>query len=462
MRIPTRALGAAACAAALAAVAACGAPEPDRRPNAITVWTQEDMPERLAVQRELAAEFTERTGIAVELVGVAEDQTNQLIISAAASGTLPDVIGAIPLALVHGLAANELIDTGANAAIIDALGPDTFAERALELTRDGDAQLAVPSDGYAQMLLYRTDLFAEAGLDEPRTFADVTAAARALHGDGIAGFVGSTTPGDAFTQQTFEHFALANGCELVDDAGEITLETPACVETLAFYADLVRDHSVSGAQDVDTTRATYFAGRAAMVVWSSFVLDELAGLRDDAAPSCPECVEDPRFLVDNTGVVTGMTGPDGSTPTQFGEIVSWSVIEDANAEQAGRFVEFMMSEGYTDWLGFAPEGKVPTRTGTADAPTAYADAWRELPAGVDTRAPLTDFYPPDVLDELVSSVDTLDRWGIPQGQGALVGATLGELPVPQAVGAMAGGELDPAEAAEQAAGDVAEIRDSLR
>ncbi len=26
----------------------------------------------------------------------------------------------------------------------------------------------------------------------------------------------------------------------------------------------------------------------------------------------------------------------------------------------------MMNEGYTDWLGFAPEGKFPVRKGTAE------------------------------------------------------------------------------------------------
>ena len=45
--------------------------------------------------------------------------------------------------------------------------------------------------------------------------------------------------------------------------------------------------------------------------------------------------------------------------------------------------------------------------------------------------------------------------------GALVGAALGELPVPQAIAAMTSGELDPAEAAQQAAASVQEIADSL-
>ncbi|WP_232665716.1 ABC transporter substrate-binding protein [Pseudonocardia sp. TRM90224] len=463
MRTPARALAATAAAMVLAVTAgACGAAEPDGPPNSITVWTMENLPERLAAQQAIATRFTEATGITVDLVGVAEDQFNQLVMSAAASGELPDVVGAVPLAGVRSLAANELLDPAVSAAVVDDLGADTFSARALELTRDGAMQLAVPSDAWAQLLLYRRDLFAAAGLPEPRTFADVLAAARALDNGDTAGFVGSTIPGDAFTQQTFEHLALANGCELVDGAGEVALDSPPCVESFAFYDDLVRNFSVAGAQDVDSTRATYFAGKAAMVVWSSYILDELAGLRADAAPSCEQCVADPRFLVDNTGVVTALTGPSGREPAQFGEIVSWAVLADAAVDPSRRFVEYMMSDGYVDWLGFAPEGKFPTRTGTRSDPQQYTEAWRTLPAGVDTKAPLADFYPPAVLTALETSPDTFRRWGITQGQGGLVGAMLGELPVPQAISAMTGGEVAPQRAAEQADADVSDIQNSLR
>ena len=98
------------------------------------------------------------------------------------------------------------------------------------------------------------------------------------------------------------------------------------------------------------------------MIWSSFILDELAGLRADAAPSRPECTADPRFLVDNTGLVTALSGPDAAEPAQFGEILSWAVASGAAADPASRFVQFMMNDGYADWLGFAPEGKFPART----------------------------------------------------------------------------------------------------
>jgi multiple sugar transport system substrate-binding protein len=198
-----------------------------------------------------------------------------------------------------------------------------------------------------------------------------------------------------------------------------------------------------------------------MLIWSSFVLDEMAGLRADALPNCPECADNPAFLAENSGVVTAISGPDGEGGAQFGEVVSWAVLADAQTDAAQQFVGYMMEDGYEDWIGFSPEGKVPTRQGTADEPTRYIDAWATLPAGVDTKAPLSDFYSPEVLDALTASVDTISPWGIPQGQGALIGASLGELPVPQAIAAMTGGETDPEGAAQQAADALREIASSL-
>jgi multiple sugar transport system substrate-binding protein len=450
---------------ATALVAACGSDDSGDdgggESGPLVVWTLEALPDRVAAQEEIAAAFTEESGIEVDLVAIDEDQFDQLLASSAAAGELPDVLGALSLSGVQALATNELANTDVAAAVVEELGADTFSEQALELTRDGDTQLAVPSDGWAQLLVYRKDLFDAAGLAAPETYDDILAAAQALDSPEIAGFTGATVPNDAFTQQTFEHLALGNGCQLVDDGGDVTLDSDECVAAFEFYNELITRYSVSGAQDVDTTRAAYFAGQAAMVVWSSFILDEMAGLRADALPTCPECAADPAFLAKNSGVVTAISGPDGDEGAQFGEIVSWAVTAEAQADAATQFVTYMMEDGYEEWIGFSPEGKVPTRQGTAEEPTKFIDAWSTLPAGVDTKAPLADFYPPDVLDALRSSPDTFSPWGIPQGQGALVGASLGELPVPQAIAAMTSGEVDPDEAAQQAAEAVREIASSL-
>jgi multiple sugar transport system substrate-binding protein len=441
---------------------ACGSDEEEPTDSGpITVWSLENQSDRVQATQAVADKFTQQTGIKVNIVGTDENQFTQLITSAAAAGKLPDAVGALSLGAVAQMASNDLLDTEAADGVIEDLGRDTFSARALELARQGDKQLAVPSDAWAQLLVYRKDLFDAAGLEAPDTFSKIEQAARTLHKPGLAGITIATVPNDAFTEQTFENFALGNGCELVDDGGDVTLDSSQCTETFSFYGNLVDRYSVPGAQDVDTTRATYFAGKAAMVVWSSFLLDEMAGLRNDAKPACPQCVQDPAFLAKNSGIVTGIKGPSGSEPAQFGEITSWAITNGERSASARKFVTYMMNEGYVDWFGVAPEGKVPVRKGTKEEPEKFAEAWNTAPAGVDAKKPLGEIYPAEVLDALRASPDTFGRWGLPQGQGALVGATLGELPVPKAVNALTSGETDAAGAAKQAAEAVRAIKKSL-
>ena len=445
----------------LGMVPACSGDDSSGGSDSITVWTTDTLPDRVRKTEAIIEAFTKESGIEVKLVGVAEDQFTQTLTSAAASGELPDVIGSISLASVRTLAANDLLDTEAAAAVVESLGEDTFSDTALSLTSDGDTQLSVPSESWAQLLVYRADLFEQAGLKPPETYDEITAAAEELDNGGVSGFVGPTAPGDTFTQQTFEHVALANGCELVDEAGEVVLDSPECVAAFDFYGNLVTNYSVPGAQDVDTVRAQYFAGKAAMIVWSTFILDEMAALRDDALPSCPQCKQNPTFLAENSGFVTALQGPDGEEPAQFGEVTSWAIPTGDAVDSAQQFVEYLMEPGYEDWIAIAPEGKFPVRDGTAEDPQAYVDTWASLPVGVDRKAPLADFYPPEVLEVLRTGPDDFDRWGIAQGQGDLVGAILGELPVPQAVAALASGEVDAQTAAEDAATSVRSIQESL-
>jgi multiple sugar transport system substrate-binding protein len=197
-----------------------------------------------------------------------------------------------------------------------------------------------------------------------------------------------------------------------------------------------------------------------MAIWSTFLLDELAGLRNDAKPNCAECKSDSSFLAKNTGVVAAVAGPDGQ-PAQFGEVSSWAITATAKEEPSQQFIEYMLSDGYVDWLAIAPEGKYPVRKGTADNPSEYTDAWKGLKIGVDTKAPVSDFYGQDVLDILTSGADKFSRWGITQGQGDLIGASLAELPVPKAIGELTGGGKDAAGAAKQAADELRTIKKSL-
>ena len=112
-----RARGAALLATATivaASLAACSSDDDDGDgggggdADKITVWIEEDLPDRVAATQAIVDAFTAETGIEVELVAVAEDQFNQILTSNAAAGELPDVMGGIPLGQIRTLSANEL------------------------------------------------------------------------------------------------------------------------------------------------------------------------------------------------------------------------------------------------------------------------------------------------------------------------------------------------------------------
>ncbi|MCU1439802.1 MAG: extracellular solute-binding protein family 1 [Rhodoglobus sp.] len=448
--------------AVLATIAGCSAAETgsESGSGSLVVWTLEEQADRLAKAQAAADDFTAATGISVELVGVNEDQFPQLITAAAAAGTLPDVVGALPLSAVRTMSSNDLVNTDVTGQILDDLDPSTFSKSAVDLTQEDGAQIAIPSDGFPLSVIYRKDLFAAAGLPAPETYDDLVNAAKTLNSPEIAGFVAGDSASTSYTQQVFEFFALANGCDLVNDSGDVTLDSPECVKAFSTYGELVHDYSVPGAMDSTSTKTTYMGGKAAITMWASFILDEMAGLVNDAMPTCPECAADPKFIAENSGFVTSFAGPDGS-PVSGGDVTSWVVTADADADAAKQFVEYFMDDAYLQWLSQAPEGKFPTRSGTADDPQKFVEGWKDLETGVDTKAKLADVYSPEVLAALQDGVDNFSRWGFKQGQGALLGAILAELPIPKAIGALQGGEVDGPGAADQAQKAVQAIQDSI-
>jgi multiple sugar transport system substrate-binding protein len=454
------------CLAAALVAAGCGGGGDDNKSSGggtsgetLTVWNNEFQPDRMKATQVILDDFTSKTGIKTKLVAVPEDQLATLMTNAAAAGELPDVVLGTPLDQSQQYAVEGIFDSDAAQAVVDRLGPDTFSKKALDLvSKDGKAT-GVPSDGWGQLLIYRKDLFDKAGLSAPKSLDDIMAAAKKLNGDGMAGITLATKAGDGFTAETFEHVALADGCQLVDDGGNVTFDSPPCVEALRWYGDIASNYSVKGAQDVDSTRGTYFAGRAAMMFWSPFLLDGMAGLRDDTKPSCPECKKDPAYLAENSGLVGPLTGANGEA-SQFGVVSTVNISVDAPTEDAEKLAEFMMSDGYVRWLALSPQGKYPVRAGDKSDPKKFQDAWAGLESGVDRKAPLSKFYSEASIQSLADGVANFQRWGFAQGQGALIGALRGEQPVANAVADVIGGK-DPAQAAKDVQSTVEEIKAGL-
>ena len=380
-------------------------------------WTTEEQPERLAKQEEMAAAFKEKTGIEVNVIPVTESDLGTRTTAAFAAGDLPDVIyHTLQYALPWAEAG--ILDTEAATEVFEKLGAGTFAPGAVAMAAVEDGVASVPVDGWTQMVIYRKDLFEENGLAAPDSYEDILAAVEKLHNPPeMFGFVAATKVDENFMSQVLEHVLLANGVSPVGEEGFEPLDEKKTVEALEFYKAIAKA-SPPGDLFWKQSRELYFAGKAAMIIWSPFILDELAGLRDSAPPTI---TDDPtsKELASKTGVVTTLSGPSNPDGAAWADIRYFGITNDADTEAAMQFVEFSMDEGFLSTLSIAPEGKFPIRRGTADNATEFVDGWAKLPVGVDRKAPLTDLYDADTIKTIVSGLDTASRWGVKEGQLSL-------------------------------------------
>lgn len=410
----------------------------------VVFWTTEVEQDRLDLQKRLAEIFTAEQGLQVKVVPVQENRLAERVIAAYAAKALPDVIFH-PLEFAVGWAEAGILDSGAATRVIRHLGEKTFAKGPLNLAKVRDGYAAVPTDGWGQLLLYRRDLFAQKGLPPPTDWKGILVAARVLHHPpAIWGFEAATDPGAVYTQQVFEHFALSGGVKLTDARGRVNLDTPAMARTLGFYRRVAR-YSPPGNLNWLHTRMDYLSGRAAMIVWSPFILDELSGLRKDQ-PIIPDLKrKSPGFLARNTGLVAVIRGP--SALAQYGQVNYLGITRDADSWTASLWVSFLLGKGYLRWLSMAPEGKLPVRKGTLSEPNRFVDGWSRLKIGIADRASISDVYGKERAASIIRGTERMDRWGFSEGKGSLVAKIYRTKVVPRILKRFLDGEMDAARAA---------------
>ncbi len=429
-------LSTAACALVLSALAASA--------DELRFWTTEEQPERLARQEQMAADFAAATGHTVEVIPVTEADLGTRATAAFAAGDLPDVIYH-PLQYALPWADAGILDTDAATDVVEALGEGTFASGALGMAATADGFASVPVDGWTQMLVYRKDLFDAAGLEAPNSYANVLAAVEALHNPPeMYGFVAATKVDENFMSQVLEHVFLANGVSPVGPDGFKALEEGPTTEVLEFYKAIAKA-SPPGDLFWDQSRTLYFSGNAAMIIWSPFILDELAGLRDSAPPTINN---DPqtRDLAAATGIVTNFSGPSNPGGAAWGDVRYFGITSDAATDAAMEFVQYSMSDGYGQTLAIAPEGKFPVRRGTADDPMAFTNLWETLEVGVDRKAPLGELYAAEMISEIVGGLDVAQRWGVAEGQLSLASKMINSQAINRVVREYIDGEIDAAAA----------------
>jgi len=422
----------------------------------IRFWTTEEQPDRMAKQQAMAEQFEKETGNKVEVIPVTEKDLGTRATAAFAAGDLPDVIyHTLQYALPWAEAG--ILDTEASTEVVRELGKGTFAPGSISMAAYGTGIASVPVDGWTQMIVYRADLFKEKGLEPPTTYANVQAALKALHSPpDMYGFVAATKVDENFMSQVLEHVFLANGVSPVDKDGFKALEEGPTTEVLNFYKDIAKA-SPPGELYWKQSREIYFAGKAAMIIWSPSILDELGGLRDSAPPTIND---DPttKALAEKTGIVTNFAGPSNPDGAAWGDVRYFGITSDADTDTAKAFVKFSMDEGYMQTLSIAPEGKFPVRSGTTAEPNKFTEAWAKLPVGVDRKAPLSDIYAPEIIADIVGGLKVAKRWGVEEGQLSLASKMINSQAVNRTVRKFIDGEVDAKAAIAEMNEELAKIK----
>lgn len=426
---------------ALATLGVCGIAGCARGPETLTIefWTTDHEQDRVETQRRLAAEFASvRPGVRVNVIGVSENDLPKRLAAYRAAGKLPDVLR-LGLEYAGGYADEGILDPAAATEVIEELGTNTFFAGPLRLLRlETGEYAAVPIDGWLQCLWYRKDWFEEEGLDPPDTWDKMLAAARMLHSPRRRsyGIVTGTDPQQVYTQQTFEHIALSGGVRLFGPTGGSAVDPEKLARALEFYGVLAA-HGPPGNCYWREARKYYLSGRAAMIFYSPYIIDDIAGLVEEHRPIAG--------LAANTDFVSVLRGPDGREAS-YGQVVSLGIARTGNEERrslAKQWVSYLLSDGYLAICNMSPGGKVPVRK-------TVLEEWR--------KHPYFRYYPEGLADRLAAGMDKLRRWGWHEGRRyPEITKVYAQKIVPALVGEVLEGRLSTADAADRLGEELAAL-----
>jgi ABC-type sugar transport system, periplasmic component len=318
----------------------------------------------------------------------AEDNIPEELSAAQAAGNLPNVIQ-VQTQTLQNLGNKDLLSEESAEAVIKAIGRDDFRDGALGfMSSPDDGFFGVPHDGWVQGLWYRKSKFDELGLNAPETWEDIRTAAEALNDpDNNQYGIGLGTDKANFTRQAVTPFAISNDARVFNEDGEVIFDSSEMAEAIEYYVDLTRNYGHPGKHIYDALRQTYLNENSHMIIWSSYIFDDLveAGMADD------------------TGFVPFVSNKSDAS---YGQVTAFGITAAGNEAQqrtAEAFAEHMFdTEQYINWLHMAPGG-MQSVLGSVSTSDEYQDndvlnAWG------------------DTVEQVSSALDNVQRFGFVNGQ----------------------------------------------
>ncbi|RMB60229.1 sugar ABC transporter substrate-binding protein [Tessaracoccus antarcticus] len=265
-------LAVAAVMAAALAVTACGGnasgpagpQEPkDKGPLVVLTYAQGD---QLPMYQEFFDKCSADTGYKFEQLQVDSENIFNKAIQLTASGDGPAAI----------LADNQMVAGLANAGVLSPisigdLDPNDFVEGPFKSGQFEGRQYGLPVGNNGEVVVYNKGLLDEAGLEAPKSWADLTEAAKKLTTDGRYGFAQTFVAGETLSWNFWAQLWSAGGS--IADLG-----SPEAVEAATFWASFLKDGYAPQAQlqwQSTDIIGEVAAGRVAMAQVGTWTLSNL-------------------------------------------------------------------------------------------------------------------------------------------------------------------------------------------
>ncbi|MGN9790302.1 ABC transporter substrate-binding protein [Streptomyces sp. OZ13] len=211
---------------------------------------------RTDVWKEIIAEFEKKhPDIDVNYVGVASTEVQSKYDTAIQGGGLPDV-GGVGAAMLAGIAAQDALEPLDERIAASPLGGKLNAGMVENVKAAGgqDLMFTVPTSASNGVLYYRTDLFEEAGLEPPTTWAKFFTAADRLTAKDKNRFGYTIRGGAGSIAQALDAMYGQSGIDTFWQGDRTTVNAPENVAALEKYAALFKKNTPAADVNNDFTK----------------------------------------------------------------------------------------------------------------------------------------------------------------------------------------------------------------
>lgn len=204
----------------------------------------------------------------------------------------------------------------------------------------------MPHQNTALYMYYNKKLFSAAGLDAPKTQADVIADAPKLTGNGHYAF---DVRGGAGGQDQWAAWMYAGGTQFVDSSGKVTLDSPTGEQVNQSYLDLVKFAPPGSATAAYAqVQSNFLSGTTAMMIHH---VGSLAAVR--------------KQFGQDVGVIP-VPGNDPSKPSTL-QTMSGNVVFTSSKKQelAWQWETWLLGDAQMLKMSTSPQGQLPVTTAVA-------------------------------------------------------------------------------------------------